>query len=156
MSAASVTGPQTGGGITSEGGGSVPQRDTARSKPPTERESKIQRAIVVRLGRLGVKLFRRNVGAMRDRAGNYVRFAAPGQSDLWGLDRTGRHWEIEAKRPGNKPTPKQLAWLQDMTRRGAVAFWADDAGVAERVAEAVLSGGRIAWRDDGTFDVEFD
>jgi hypothetical protein len=123
---------------------------------PRERESKIQRSIVVRLSRLGIRLFRRNVGAMKTDAGGFVRFAAPGQSDLWGIDRAGRHWEIECKRSGNKPTPAQLAWLKEMTDRGAVAYWADSVNIAERVAEAVLQGGRIVWRDDGTFDVEME
>jgi hypothetical protein len=121
-----------------------------------ERESKIQRSIVVRLSQLGIRLWRRNVGAMTDAAGNFVRFAAPGQSDLWGIDRTGRHWEIEVKRPGNRPTPAQLKWLKEMTARGAVAYWADSVNIAERVAEAVLQGGRIVWRHDGTFDVEME
>lgn len=128
-----------------------------KSKLPKERESKIQRAIVVRLDRLGVRLFRRNVGAMADKAGNFVRFAAAGQADLWGClpaSHGARHVEIEVKRPGNKPTPNQFAWLREMTARGCVAYWADDAGVAERVMRAVLDGGRIAWREDGTYDVE--
>ena len=129
------------------------------SRLPKPRESKVQRAIVERLSRLGVKLWRRNVGAMTDKAGNFVRFAAAGQSDLYGFlpaSHGARHIEIEVKRPGNKPTAAQLAWLKDMTARGAVAFWADDPGVAERVAQAVLNGGRIVWREDGTYDVEFD
>ena len=128
-----------------------------RTKPPPERESKIQRAIMVRLSRLGIRLWRRNVGAMTDPSGNFVRFAAPGQSDLWGIDRNARHWEVEVKRPGNKPTQKQLEWLKDMTARGCVAYWADIANIAELVAEAILAGGRIKWLNDGCdFDVETD
>jgi hypothetical protein len=97
------------------------------AKPPKERESKIQRSIVVRLERLGVKLWRRNVGGMTDSYGHHVRFASPGMADLWGVDRNARHWEIETKRPGNRPTPKQLEWLKGMTARGCVAYWADSA-----------------------------
>lgn len=123
-------------------------------KPPPPRESKVQRAIVVRLSRLGVRLWRRNVGALTDARGNHVRFAAPGQSDLWGVDRSGRHWEVEVKRKGNKPTEKQLAWLKEMTARGCVAYWADCPNIAERVAEAILRGGRIAWREGVDYDVE--
>lgn len=124
------------------------------TKPPRERESKVQASIKTRLVRLGVTLWRRNVGAMTDSRGNHVRFAAPGQSDLWGVDRTGRHWELECKRPGNKPTPKQLEWLKSMTERGCVAYWADSANIAERVAEAILAGGRIVWGEGCEFDVE--
>lgn len=123
-------------------------------KLPRERESKIQRSIVVRLSRLGVELLRRNVGAMRD-GERFIRFAAAGQSDLWGTDCQGRHWEIEVKRPGNRPTLRQLAWLKKMTARGCPAYWADSANIAERVAEAILlHGGRIVWHDDDAFDVE--
>jgi len=123
------------------------------AKPPRERESKVQYSIRTRLARLGVKLWRRNVGAMRE-GERFIRFSSPGQSDLWGIDRTGRHWEIEVKASGNKPTPKQLAWLRDMTKRGCVAYWADSANVAERVAEAVLVGGKVVWLGDGSdYDV---
>ena len=123
------------------------------AKPPREREGKVQKAIMVRLSRLGVKLWRRNIGAMTDKAGNFVRFAAPGQSDLWGVHE-GRHWEIEVKRPGNKPTPTQLKWLKEMTAQGCVAYWADNPTTAELVAEAVLSGCEIVWRDGVDYDVQ--
>lgn len=125
------------------------------TKLPPEKESKIQRAIVVRLSRWGIKLWRRNVGAFKNEAtGSYFRSGSAGMSDLWGVDRDGRHWEIETKRPGNKPTPKQLAWLKEMTARGCVAFWADSANVAEVVAEAVISGGVIVWQNDENFDID--
>lgn len=125
------------------------------TKLPRERESKVQRSIMVRLKRLGIVLHRRNVGGLRDHAGQYVAFGSPGQSDLWGwqLD-TGRHWEIEVKRPGNKPTPKQLRWLKDCTARNVVAFWGDNCNTVERVAEAILAGGRVVWHEDENFDVE--
>ncbi len=124
-------------------------------KLPRERESEIQRSIVMRLGhRFGITLFRRNVGAMTDSYGHHVRFAAPGQADLWGFDRTAKHWEIETKRPGNRPTDAQLKWLKYMSNLGCVAFWADSANIAERVAEAVLRGGVIVWHNDDAFDVE--
>ena len=124
-----------------------------QAKPPREKESKVQYSIRTRLARLGVTLWRRNVGAMRE-GERFIRFSSPGQSDLWGIDRTGRHWEIEVKAAGNKPTPKQLAWLRDMTKRGCVAYWADSANVAERVAEAVLVGGKVVWLGDGSdYDV---
>ena len=131
-----------------------------RTKPPRERESKIQRSIVVRLRRLGIILHRRNVAAWQ-RTDNgrfrFIRCGKAGQSDLYGWDlKTARHWEIETKAKGEKPTPKQLEWLLECHGQGCVAFWSDSADIAERVAEAVLRGGKIAWRDDGTFDVEVD
>ena len=132
------------------------------SKSPPERESKIQRSIIVRLNRLGVRLWRRNVGALK-KGDRFIRFSSPGQSDLWGIDfriegacrgkKWARHWEIEVKRPGNKPTPLQLVWLKDMSEKGCVAFWSDSANVAEQVAEAILNGGRIVWHEDENYDV---
>ena len=132
------------------------------TKPPPEHESKIQRSIVVRLDRLGITLWRRNVVAyqIEDR---FVRAGQKFQADLWGIDWTigrnlagpswGRHWEIETKRPGNRPTPGQLGWLKAMSARGCVAFWVDSANIAERVAEAILAGGQIVWHEDCNFDV---
>lgn len=119
---------------------------------PRERESKVQRSIIVRLSRLGIKLWRRNVAAF-EIENRFIRCGSPGQADLWGIDRTARHWEIEAKRLGNKPTAAQLIWLKDMSARGCVAFWADNANTAEVVAEAILAGGQITWREGVDFDV---
>lgn len=125
-------------------------------RPPRERESKVQRSVIVRLRRLGVVLFRRNVGAMTDPRGNFVRFAAPGQSDLYGLlpaSHGGTHVEIEIKSRGNKPTEHQLRWLKEMTARGAVAFWVDNPDSAERIMEAILRGGQIEWHANEDYDV---
>lgn len=93
---------------------------------------------------------------MTDPSGNHIRFAAPGQSDTYGwIIATGRHVEVEWKRPGNRPTVHQLRWLKECTRTGAIAFWSDSVAVAEMVMMAVLKGGEIAWFDDGDeFDVE--
>jgi hypothetical protein len=129
------------------------------TKPPPERESKIQKSIIVRLERLGITLWRRNVVGYKidDR---FVRCGKVGQADLWGIDWVepggvwARHWEIETKRPGNRPTPAQLEWLKAMSANGCIAYWADSANIAERVAEAIIAGGRIVWLDDDNFDVE--
>lgn len=123
------------------------------SKPPPDRECKIQRSIIVRLDYLSIRLWRRNIVAyqIEDR---FVRAGQKYQADLWGIDPIARHWEIETKRPGNRPTPGQLEWLKMMSSLGCVSFWADSATIAERVAEAVLQGGRIVWHEDDAFDVE--
>jgi hypothetical protein len=131
---------------------------------PRERETPIQRSIMARLAMLGIWLERRNVGAARyrnQRTGKqrFVRFARPGAADLWGLDWPqqlpwGRHWEIETKRPGNKPSELQQAWLWKAHCLGCVAFWTDSARVAEDVTMAILAGGRIVWRDRWNYDVD--
>lgn len=126
-----------------------------KTNKPRDLERTVQRAIVQRLGLLGITLYRRNVGGFTDDYGHRVRFAKRGQSDLWGIDNTlYRHWEVETKREGEKPTPAQLAWIKEMTMRGAIAFWTDSADVAARVAEAVLQGGRIIWLEGPDFDIE--
>lgn len=128
---------------------------TSRIPPP--RESKVQAAIRVRLRRLGIVLHRRNTGmaqASHNGRSRVIRYGSPGQSDLYGwIIGTGTHVEVEVKRPGNYPTPMQLRWLKECTHLGAVAFWADSADIAERVAEAVLKGGKIVWLDGCDFDV---
>ena len=92
-------------------------------KPPLEKD--ILKAVMDYLGTQGFSMFRRNTGVMQ-MGKRFVRFSQPGQADLWGLDRrTGRHIEVEVKRPGQKPTAVQAAWLEAMRRAGAIAFWCD-------------------------------
>jgi len=38
----------------------------------------------------------------------------------------GRFVAIEVKRPGEKPTPIQEAFLESITKKGGVAFWSDN------------------------------
>lgn len=131
---------------------------------PDDRESTIQHSAIVQLGSLGIELWRRNVGVARFRnqpggKERFVRFAYPGQSDLYGTDWPsellwGRPWEIETKRRGKRPTLSQEIWLRNATRRGCVAFWGDNIDTIVRVAKAILAGGRIVWKTGPDFDVE--
>jgi hypothetical protein len=109
------------------------------------------------LGAMGITLWRRNVAAItiEDR---FFRCGEAGQSDLWGSDwpagnAWARHWEIETKAPGKRPTPNQLIWLKASTARGWVAFWGDNVNTICRVAGAVLEGGQIIWGSGDVFDV---
>lgn len=116
------------------------------AKPPREREKKVQASTRVRLRRLGIVLFRRNVALVRTGDGRKFSVEAPGRSDLYGWEiKTGRHWEVETKANGGKPTPKQIEWLKECSRLGCVAYWGDNANDIERVAEAILTGGWIVW-----------
>lgn len=56
-----------------------------------------------------LRLFRRNVGAARMH-GHTVRFAIPGQADLYGITVGGAHVEVELKGVGEKLKPDQVAW----------------------------------------------
>lgn len=110
-------------------------------KPPARRESAIQREILAYLATVpGVVAWRANVGAMRgEHKGKrwFVRFGAPGMSDLVGwretpvvrlmggldLHMTMPRWlAIEVKRPGEHPTPAQLAFLERVRRAGGIAL----------------------------------
>ncbi len=66
----------------------------------------------------------RAVGAVKIDS-RFIRFAKPGQADLWLILPNGRHGECELKAPGKKPTDAQLQWLDDCRAQGAIAFWCD-------------------------------
>jgi hypothetical protein len=118
------------------------------TRVPRERETKLVRSVRVRLRRLGIVLYRRNVMLARTADGRKFRVEAPGRSDLYGWHiKTAKHFEIEIKADGGKPTPKQIEWLKECARLGAIAYWGDNINDIERVAEAVLAGGRVVWTD---------
>ena len=48
-----------------------------------------------------------------------------GFPDLLGRLEDGRWIAVEVKRPGHKPTPIQIRYLDLLRKKGAVAFWAD-------------------------------
>lgn len=74
-------------------------------------ESQLQAALLLALpARLpDVRFFRRNVGAAKMH-GVTVRFAIPGQCDLYGVTRGGRHLEVELKAAGKRLEPDQKTW----------------------------------------------
>ncbi len=82
-----------------------------------ELEKPIMDAILDSAHTLGVACWRRNVGAAKLK-GFFIRFSSPGQSDLWGWDANGVHFELEVKRPGGKPTKEQKDWLAYCTEHG--------------------------------------
>ena len=104
------------------------------------KEGELVKSVMQLLQAHGFQVFRRNTGAMtsnytrkdgstRER---FVRFSQPGMADLWGWHRkTGRHIEVEVKRPGVKPTPLQEQWLQSARDGGVIAFWCDSMEMAE-------------------------
>lgn len=150
---------------------------TARArarKPPTPLESEVQASIVASLRGLRCEVFRRNVIAVPipaegNSARRFVRAGEPGMSDLWGfypVETRGpavevaswNHFEIEAKRPGERPTLDQVLWLRRVNRLTGAAFWADSADAAARVMTHLIAGARIEYlpttrRYGGTFAV---
>jgi hypothetical protein len=94
----------------------------------------------------GVVLLRNNTGALRNAQGRLVRFGRPGSPDLYGAIPAsrvlphGRSLWAEAKRPGNRPTPLQAAFLAELQSIGAAAFWFDDLRQLRVFLDAALAG----------------
>ena len=77
----------------------------------------------------GVRCWRQNTGAFKGEykgKRRFVRYGVTGQSDISGITLpSGRRIEIEVKRPGNKPTEDQKAWIAMIREQGGIAFWCD-------------------------------
>ena len=61
----------------------------------------------------------------------FVKFGFNGCSDIIGQLKDGRFLAVEVKRPGNKPTKLQNAFLDMVNANGGLAFWADDVFTVE-------------------------
>ena len=95
------------------------------AKPPRS-ETEIVRGIVGYLRmRPDIELvWRQNVGAAT-LPGRFIRYGAPGQSDVLAVQRpSGRLIAVECKRPGRKPTAAQQAFLDGVNRAGGIAILA--------------------------------
>jgi hypothetical protein len=69
-----------------------------------------------------VRLFRRNVGAIKMPSRRVFRFGIPGQCDLYGYERgSGRALEIELKNVRGRLTPAQERW-RDWCREWGVTW----------------------------------
>lgn len=109
---------------------------------PVARETDIQAQLLAWLNlQPGAFFFRVNSGAI---VGSYegrrrfIKFnSAPGCSDLIGVWR-GRFAAIEVKRPGNQPTPRQLAFLERVRRSGGLALVATS--LADLEAQLAAAG----------------
>lgn len=97
-----------------------------------------------------VRLFRNNVGVLRNRGGRYVAYGlCPGSSDLIGwrtesrccpncgvlLDPVARFAALEIKRPGEVPTDKQFDFLGAVQLAGGLCGWADSVATALKIIE---------------------
>lgn len=95
-----------------------------KAKPPLEQEILRQCLQWLRLHR--VFAWRQNQGAMTGTHKGkrwHLQFAGvEGISDIIGVLPGGRFLAAECKRAGNKPTPTQTAFLEDVNRRGGVGI----------------------------------
>lgn len=119
-------------------------------KKPTPSESEVQRNGIAYLKAMGWKVWRRNVGRMKNSSGKLISFGEPGMSDCWGITPDGRHFELEFKREGKRPTKAQLAWLKSMNTGCTPAWWVDNTATLQRVAEFIADGYSVRYFDDGS------
>lgn len=52
----------------------------------------------------------------------------------------GRHWFVELKRPGEKPTELQRAVARELKCHGAVTLWADSVESVQEIIARLWSG----------------
>lgn len=124
-------------------------RTPAARKPVPPREAEVLRACLKLLKMRGISAWRQNTGVGKF-GKRFVRFGVPGQADISGvLPGSGVRIEIETKRPGNKPTPLQLAYLRGINASGGVACWTSDPSHLDRIIVAVLAGARVEIDEDG-------
>lgn len=115
----------------------------ATGKPALPLEKDIQKAIMQALRTKGVLLYIADAGVagfrgagMPDGMKGYSSLPR-GFPDLIGVAPGGRFLAIEVKRPPNKPTKFQSAFLALFRSKGAIAFWADSVDDAiKKYAEA--------------------
>lgn len=113
-------------------------------KPETPLESKVQADCLKWLNaQPHIWAWRRSVGTHQVGRGRFVRYGQEGMSDVEGVVTVtitdamrlefdvGLRLEIEVKREGNQPTPKQAAWLAAHAGHGSIACWADSVAMLE-------------------------
>ena len=117
-----------------------PARQPAQSPRGSNvpREVEVQRAVLAFLRRHPAVLFagRLNSGSAQMQDGRPIMFHTLGNGapDILGCMRRGAAMlAIEVKRPGGKPRPEQLAWLQTVGDAGGCAGWVTCVQDAERI-----------------------
>lgn len=97
----------------------------------------------------GVKLFRNNVGALKDQQGRFVQFGLhPGSADLIGWksvtitpDMIGKRVAVfvslECKTPTGKVRPDQINWMQQVAAAGGIASVVRDEGGTESALKII-------------------
>jgi hypothetical protein len=125
-----------------------------QAKPPALLEKDIQKAGIMLLRTLGWQVERRNTGTFTmEYKGKkrLVRAGKPGMADTFGRLPDERSFELEFKRPGNRPTEAQLAWLKSQNGKYCCAFWVDSTIKLEIIAKSLMGGRSIAWGDGDEF-----
>ena len=88
-------------------------------------EKDIQDSILELLAYSRILAWRNNTGAAKFPGANgkdrFIRFSRPGASDIFAI-RKGQFIAIEVKKPGKKPTEKQVEFLQEIEDAGGIGF----------------------------------
>lgn len=85
-------------------------------------EHDIQNLIRLALSERGIISWRNHTFALKDKDGRLVRGGlCVGSSDIIGIMPDGRFLAIEVKKPGKKPTPEQLNFIEVIRRHGGIA-----------------------------------
>jgi hypothetical protein len=66
---------------------------------------------------------RRQSGLFMD-GDRYIKVGSKGVLDISGMLRGGRYFEIECKRPGQRPDERQLQRIETVRRGGGISGWA--------------------------------
>lgn len=111
-------------------------------KPPTEQM--ILKQCLEVLALKGYLAWRVNSGAATATHKGKTRFvkfnSMPGCSDIIGVSPAGRFIAVEVKRPGNKPTDKQVSFLAAVADHGGIALWVTSADGLLRLLEDIEEG----------------
>lgn len=87
-----------------------------------ESESELVQRVRLAVSQLGVKIWRNNVGVLRDRNGKFVRYGlCVGSSDLIGVSSTGKFVAIECKMPKGVVKPEQQNFIDQVKKAGGIA-----------------------------------
>lgn len=92
------------------------------------KETDILQEIRLEASKLGLTLFRNNVGALKDENGRLVKYGLHvGSPDLIGWDSKGRFVGIEVKNETGKVKPEQQIFLDAINKSGGIGIVCRDA-----------------------------
>lgn len=114
------------------------------------KESDILRDCLAYLNTIpGCWAFRMNSGAIAGEHNGkkrFFRFGMTGMTDIIGIYE-GRFLAIEIKRPGNKPTEAQAAFMASVRHYGGIAFWVDNLDTLVNVMTHIYPRSNHATKD---------
>lgn len=102
-------------------------------KPAVPLERDVLRAVLAAL-RLDPRVARveRSQSGVFKEGERYVRVGERGKLDITGMLKGGRYFEIECKRPGAKPDPRQAERIQQIKAQGGISgyCWSVESALA--------------------------